>query len=97
MKEIIQISISGEATRKFNSLKEASEELNVTIGAISNCLNKRTKTCCDSYWMYAKDVKEFEDEFDFEKDLNEFEDSESWLNYIRIKSDKMSKMKKLFE
>ena len=87
MKEVIQISITGETTKRYSSLKEASEELGITIGAISNCLNKRTSTCNHSYWMYAEDVMDIE----CEKELQEFETEEEWLNYIRKDYSRLNK------
>lgn len=51
-KQIINLS-TGEI---FGSIISASEKYNICRDALSNCLNKKTKTCCGCKWDYLKNI-----------------------------------------
>lgn len=53
-RKIIQLTVSGEIIKVWNSIKEASEFLNVSAGSIGNVLSEsnRQKTCKGYKWKY---------------------------------------------
>lgn len=51
-KPIIQLSKSGEFIMEFNSTKEASEKLNISVTSINNCLCGRSKSAGKFKWIY---------------------------------------------
>ena len=51
-KPIIQLSKTGEFIMEFNSTKEASEKLNISITSINNCLCGRSKSAGKFKWIY---------------------------------------------
>ena len=46
---------TGERTRDFDTIKEASEEFGVNKGAISQCVNGKTKSSCGYKWYKIDD------------------------------------------
>ena len=61
-KKIIQYNIKGELIKKFNSIKEASNELKISKGCISLCCNRKKHTYKGYIWR-------FEDDEDVEYDV----------------------------
>jgi group I intron endonuclease len=55
-KPIIQYDKEGKMIKKFISTKEASLELNITQGAISQSLRGRSKTCGGFIWKFDETV-----------------------------------------
>lgn len=51
-KLIKQYSLSDEFIKEWNSIKEASDELNIKYNSINECLNGRTKTSGGWVWKY---------------------------------------------
>lgn len=49
-KPIYQLTMSGEVIKYWGSLKEASEALNISMGAISQCVNNRSKSAGGYKW-----------------------------------------------
>lgn len=54
-KEVIQKTIDNNIIRKWNSIKEASESLNICNVAIFNCCKGKSKTCNGYRWEYANE------------------------------------------
>lgn len=54
-KAIIQLDLSGNIIAEFNSTKEASEKLNISINSINNCLCGRSKSAGKFKWIYKND------------------------------------------
>lgn len=52
-KEIIRVDEYGN-TKTYNSITEASKDMNTSITAISNCLRGKVKTSCGYKWYYQK-------------------------------------------
>jgi hypothetical protein len=48
-KKIIRI----EDSKEFNSITEASKSVGVSLTAVSNCLNGKTKRAGGYHWKYA--------------------------------------------
>ena len=51
-KSIYQYDLNGVLIKKWDSVREASRELNVSHSNIVACLNGRQKTCKKSIWRY---------------------------------------------
>lgn len=51
-KKVEQFSLDGRYIKTFNSMKEASEEYNVTRQNIYACCSKRRKSACGFIWRY---------------------------------------------
>jgi transposase len=60
-KKVVQIKKDGEIIKEWNSISEASHQLNITISAISQCLNGKYKTAGGFKWVIKSD---------YEKQLN---------------------------
>jgi transcriptional regulator with PAS, ATPase and Fis domain len=52
-KGIVRIDEYGN-TRTYNSITEASKDMNTSVTAISNCLRGKVKTSCGYKWYYQK-------------------------------------------
>jgi hypothetical protein len=52
-KAIVRIDEYGN-TRTYNSITEASKDINTSVAAISNCLRGKVKTSCGYKWHYQK-------------------------------------------
>lgn len=52
---IIQLTLNGKFIREWLGSREASRQLNIKIGALSDCLNKKTKTCNDFIWVFKSE------------------------------------------
>lgn len=55
VKKVIQMTLSGDVIKIFNSAKEASEELNISISLIRDVCNGRQRTTGGFIFMYLKD------------------------------------------
>lgn len=51
-KEVVQFSKNGDLLNHWNSIKKASQELNILPNCISQCLKRVTKTAGGFIWMY---------------------------------------------
>lgn len=47
---IAQFDLKGNFIKQFESVRQASRELNISSGAISNAISGRTKTCKGFMW-----------------------------------------------
>lgn len=54
--KIRQFSKNGEFIKDWNSIKEASLELNISVSGISDCLNNRKKSAGGFYWIRYDDI-----------------------------------------
>lgn len=55
-KPILQFNKQGtKIIGKFNSVTQASKELNINCGHICECCNGKLKTCAGSKWLYLED------------------------------------------
>lgn len=52
IKKVAQYSLDDIYITTFNSVQEASNALNVSPAAVSNCCNKKSKTCCGYKWQF---------------------------------------------
>jgi hypothetical protein len=57
-RQIVQLSINNEFIRCWNSIKEASESVNVGANAIQNCCVGRTKVTGGFRWVYKENYIE---------------------------------------
>lgn len=55
-KEVLQFSKDGKLLNEFDSLKTASEKLNIPKSSISYCCKRRYKTAGGFVWRYKKDL-----------------------------------------
>lgn len=53
-KEVYQYDLSGNFLKRWDSLIEASESLNILSMGISACCTRKTNYCGDWYWSYKK-------------------------------------------
>lgn len=53
-KPIVQYNINGSIIKKWNSIKEAGETLNIDRGAISSTCSGKQKTACGFKWQYQE-------------------------------------------
>lgn len=58
MKEVVMFSLDDKEIRRFNSLKEAAEHMNVSPVSISYCCKGKTKTSCGYKWRFSSDINE---------------------------------------
>jgi hypothetical protein len=49
---IIATSKDGSDVKEYSSITEASQDLNVCVSAIANCLTGRSKSSANYYWKY---------------------------------------------
>lgn len=56
-KEVIQLTMSGDFIKEFNSIKEASEKIGVLARSLSRCLGGSRNSCKGYKWVYKKDYK----------------------------------------
>ena len=54
-KKVIQLTLSGDTVKIWNSAREASEELNISISLIRDCCLGKQKTTKGFIFMYLKD------------------------------------------
>jgi hypothetical protein len=54
-RKIVQIGLNDEIIKTWGSIKEASEELNITKEGISACCRKKSKTSGKYKWRYANE------------------------------------------
>ena len=54
-KKVIQLTLSGDTVKIWNSVREASEELNISISLIRDCCLGKQKTTKGFIFMYLKD------------------------------------------
>ena len=54
-KKVIQLKLSGDTVKIWNSAREASEELNISISLIRDCSLGKQKTTKGFIFMYLKD------------------------------------------
>jgi hypothetical protein len=86
-KIIIQYDIEGNQIKKFSSLKEASDELNISKGCISLCCNRKKHTYKNYIWRFEDD-KDLEYNIglskNYKKIIRSFKDG-SYIIYDSIK------------
>lgn len=52
---IIQLTLNGKFLKEWQSSRETSRQLKIQIGALSDCLNKKTSSCNDSIWIFKSE------------------------------------------
>lgn len=60
---IVQLTLNGKFVREWNSSREATRQLNIKIGALSDCLNKKTQSCNDYIWVFKNEYNPLTDYF----------------------------------
>jgi hypothetical protein len=64
-KSIIQYDLSGNAIKRFESAKDAAEEVGALVSSISNACAGRTQTCKNFKWKYEEKLQTLKkDEFE---------------------------------
>lgn len=52
---IIQLTLNGKFICEWKSSREVTRQLDIKIGALSDCLNKKTKSCNDCIWIFKSE------------------------------------------
>jgi hypothetical protein len=58
-KEVVQLSLTGNFIREFNSAREVDKELGINFGSVSNALRNKSKTAGGFRWMFLSDYEQY--------------------------------------